>query len=219
MDERTIVESWWDEENIQEITIREEDILNKKDRLSLKIFRNCKIVEELPAKGGECDAYIVEESGKRMFLKLYRKGITPKIEVLERLKKISFELKEHVVTIFEVGKDEETGRYFELMEYIQYGSLKDNLEKVKGKVDIVVKEIAEAIKALHERGIVHRDLKPSNVLIRDLESLDLVLIDFGISSAMSEEMSKVVTALKGHILIWLRKKFQVILAKKLIGGI
>jgi len=50
MDERTIVESWWDEENIQEITIREEDILNKKDRLSLKIFRNCKIVEELPAK-------------------------------------------------------------------------------------------------------------------------------------------------------------------------
>jgi len=197
MDERTIVESWWDEENIQEITIREEDILNKKDRLSLKIFRNCKIVEELPAKGGECDAYIVEESGKRMFLKLYRKGITPKIEVLERLKKISFELKEHVVTIFEVGKDEETGRYFELMEYIQYGSLKDNLEKVKGKVDIVVKEIAEAIKALHERGIVHRDLKPSNVLIRDLESLDLVLIDFGISSAMSEEMSKVVTALKG----------------------
>ncbi len=197
MDERTIVESWWDKENIQEITVREEDILNEKDRLSLKIFRNCKIVEELPAKGGECDAYIVEESGKRMFLKLYRKGITPKIEVLERLKKISFELKEHVVTIFEVGKDEETGRYFELMEYIQYGSLKDNLEKVKGKVDIVVKEIAEAIKALHERGIVHRDLKPSNVLIRDLESLDLVLIDFGISSAMSEEMSKVVTALKG----------------------
>jgi len=197
MDEKTVIESWWDKEHIQDATVRETAILNEKEKLSLTTFRNYRIVEELPARGGECDAYVVEESGKKMFLKLYRKGITPKIEVLEKLKKISLEIKEHVVTIFEVGKDEETGRYFELMEYIQYGSLKDNLEKVKCKVDVVVKEIAEAIKALHERGIVHRDLKPSNVLIRNLEPLDLVLIDFGISSAMSEEMSKVVTKLKG----------------------
>ncbi|BCS82419.1 protein kinase domain-containing protein [Anaerocellum diazotrophicum] len=197
MDEKTVKESWWDKKNIQDATVRVTDILNEKEKLTMTTFRNYNIVEELPAKGGECDAYVIENNGNKMFLKLYRKGVTPKIEVLERLKKISFELKEHVVTIFEVGKDEQTGRYFEIMEYIQYGSLKDNIEKVKDKVDIVVKEIAEAIEALHKKGIVHRDLKPSNILIRDLKSLDLVLIDFGISFAMSEEFSKVFTTLKG----------------------
>jgi serine/threonine-protein kinase len=52
---------------------------------------------------------------------------------------------------------------------------------------IVLRQIAEGLKAVHERGIVHRDLKPANVLIE--ESIDgpvAKIVDFGVSTLLSE---------------------------------
>jgi len=50
------------------------------------------------------------------------------------------------------------------------------------RVKEVLKELTEAVEALHEKHILHRDIKPSNILVRSLTPLDLVLTDFGISS-------------------------------------
>ncbi len=50
---------------------------------------------------------------------------------------------------------------------------------------------------MHERGIIHRDLKPQNILVRRERPLDLVLTDFGISSIVDSDVSKIMTTTKG----------------------
>ena len=77
-----------------------------------------------------------------------------------------------------------------MTEYIEYGSLKKIIQKLKRKKKMpngwnetkkmmIVYGIAAAMSHLHSMNIIHRDLKPSNVLIDHL--LNPKLTDFGIS--------------------------------------
>src|SRR5918998_5072989 len=47
----------------------------------------------------------------------------------------------------------------------------------------VALQIAEALRAAHERDVIHRDIKPHNILITD--SGDVKVTDFGIARAAS----------------------------------
>lgn len=146
------------------------------------------IREPLKAAGGEADLFIVADkgTGERSVLKLYRHGIEPRTEVLERVTKAA---PDQLVHLVEHGRDE--GVPYELLEYCEHGSLRTLL---KGKplpaeaVRTLLLELTDAVAHLHECGIVHRDLKPENVLIRGLLPLDLVLTDFGISSITDATM-------------------------------
>ena len=51
-----------------------------------------------------------------------------------------------------------------------------------------LRQIAEALVAMHARGIVHRDLKPDNLMLR--EDGTLVLADFGIAKDLSRTISQ-----------------------------
>jgi len=185
---------------IEDITGIEKSEEHTEGITALKTFRGCKVLEELPARGGEADNYILECNGIKAFLKLYRKGLSPKVD-LKRLREISRVYKEHLVEIYDTGYDQQTGRYYEIMEYIEHGDLRNLLNQIKGKtidekekiIDKVVSEIAEALNVLHKNNIIHRDLKPANILIRDKDKLDLVLTDFGIARALEEDLSKVQT--------------------------
>jgi serine/threonine protein kinase len=167
--------------------------------LWIQEFRGYTVLKQFPASGAEADTFLIEQDNKQFFLKLYRQGMEPKIEVLQKIKSISQKLREHVVVVYDVGFDEETERYFEIMEYVQFGSLKELISYLheqpddlrKEMIERIVSELSEAINALHSEGIVHRDLKPSNVLIRSLEPLNLILTDFGISLQMSTDVSKI----------------------------
>jgi serine/threonine protein kinase len=189
-----------DKTQIEDITRIEKGEKHTEGIPALKTFRGCKVLEELPARGGEADNYILECNGRKAFLKLYRKGLSPKID-LKRLQEISRVYKEHLVEIYDTGYDQQTGRYYEIMEYIEHGDLRNLLNQIKGKtiakkekiIDKVVSEIAEALNVLHKNNIIHRDLKPANILIRDKDKLDLVLTDFGIARALEEDLSKVQT--------------------------
>jgi len=189
-----------DKTQIEDITRIEKGEKHTEGIAALKTFRGCKVLEELPARGGEADNYILECNGKKAFLKLYRKGLSPKVD-LKRLQEISRVYKEHLVEIYDTGYDQQTGRYYEIMEYIEHGDLRNLLNQIKGKtidekekiIDKVVSEIAEALNVLHKNNIIHRDLKPANILIRDKDKLDLVLTDFGIARALEEDLSKVQT--------------------------
>ncbi len=189
-----------DKTQIEDITRVEKSEEHTEGITALKTFRGCKVLEELPARGGEADSYILECNGKKAFLKLYRKGLSPKVD-LKRLQEISRVYKEHLVEIYDTGYDQQTGRYYEIMEYIEHGDLRNLLNQIKGKtiakkekiIDKVVSEIAEALNVLHKNNIIHRDLKPANILIRDKDKLDLVLTDFGIARALEEDLSKVQT--------------------------
>src|SRR5690606_10815123 len=144
--------------------------------------------EQWKAAGSEADLFVVRDkaSGAQAVLKLYRHGIEPDTEVLERVSRAA---PDQLVHLFEYGRDE--GVPYELLEYCPHGSLRTLLKGRPLPLDAartLLTELADAIAHLHECGIVHRDLKPENVLIRGLLPLDLVLTDFGIASVTQATM-------------------------------
>lgn len=143
------------------------------------------LIRALPVRGAEADLYLVRDAEGEKILKVYRPGVNPDPEIIERCERVSRECPEHVVGIYGIGFDAASGRWRELMEYIPNGSVADWLER-GGQFDFqeFVAQLTSAVKALHERGVVHRDLKPANILIRSVAPLDLVLTDFGVASAL-----------------------------------
>jgi serine/threonine protein kinase len=66
-----------------------------------------------------------------------------------------------------------------VLEYMDNGSIMNGLNKLGQKaVMSVVKQIAQALRYLHEKGYVHQDIKPSNILLDGKGRA--VLADFGI---------------------------------------
>ena len=155
---------------------------------------NYRVVESLPARGGEADLYVVDaldaQSKTRFVAKVYRQGIAPKEDVLSLVKQAE---PAHVVRVEDYGQDADTGRWWELMEYVEQDSLRQLLEQEGPKLpeDLIrdiLQELNDALTDLHRLSLEHRDVKPDNVLVRSRTPLDLVLIDFGIASVVEEEM-------------------------------
>lgn len=152
-----------------------------------------RVVEALPARGAEADLYVVAPrraasaaaGATRRAAKVYRQGIAPKEDVFTRVRAAD---PAHVVRLEAWGQD--AGRWWELMEYVEPGSLRALLEREgpklpDGLVIDVLRQLNDALAGLHALPLEHRDLKPGNVLVRSRTPLDLVLTDFGISSVMN----------------------------------
>lgn len=153
-------------------------------RLPAALADRYRIVRPFPAGGAEADLLLVEAlaGGQPLVAKIYRQGIQPKRAVQERIDRID---PRYRVNMVETGVS--GGHAFELMEHCARGSLRDRLSRgaIAGETLItLVRELSAAIAAVHAVGLVHRDLKPENVLIRAEQPLQLVLIDFGISSVL-----------------------------------
>jgi hypothetical protein len=144
------------------------------------------VLQRLPTAGAEADLFVVQPvdgavaGGECFVVKLYRYGVTPKTEVLERVRCGN---PEHLVRIFEFGESE--GHWYEVMEHIANGSLRQLLKgralPTTNVVDLA-RELTIGLEHLHAFGLIHRDLKPENILVREIFPLDLVITDFGISS-------------------------------------
>jgi serine/threonine protein kinase len=85
----------------------------------------------------------------------------------------------NVVNIYNLGIADDHA--FIAMEYCSRGSLKRRIQigMYADRAEELMRDIAEALSAIHQVGILHRDLKPTNVLFRDDDSL--ALIDFGLA--------------------------------------
>lgn len=93
----------------------------------------------------------------------------------------------NIVSIFDVGHEEENNLYYIVMELIQGKTLKEIINSEgkltwKWAVNIAM-QIASALEIAHKNGIVHRDIKPHNIIIT--EDGIAKVTDFGIAKAVS----------------------------------
>lgn len=89
----------------------------------------------------------------------------------------------NICQIHEVG--EHDGQPYIVMAMVPGQSLAETLKSRKAPLPerqtaLLVRKIALALAAAHDKGIVHRDLKPANVMF-DRERKDIVLMDFGLA--------------------------------------
>jgi serine/threonine-protein kinase len=99
---------------------------------------------------------------------------------------------EHIVQVFDSGIDNETGRPYIVMEYLQGYDLKNTLE-IHGPLEpwVAAKIALQAARGLakaHELGIFHRDIKPANLFLtrRDSGEICVKLLDFGIAKVKTD---------------------------------
>lgn len=92
----------------------------------------------------------------------------------------------HIVPIYEVG--ERKGQPYFTMEYFSGGSLREQLEKLRGDRRAIARMmviVARAVEHAHRRGILHRDIKPTNVLLD--ERGEPHVTDFGLAKQLDEQ--------------------------------
>ena len=97
-----------------------------------------------------------------------------------------------IVTIFDVGVDEETGAPFMVLEYLPGESLADRLDRVRFPLARGVQialDLASALAFAHRQRIVHRDVKPANVLHAGDNRWKLA--DFGIARMPDSDLTQV----------------------------
>jgi serine/threonine-protein kinase len=143
------------------------------------------------AAGGAAEVFEVECPATRRRLALKRLNLSGSaVERFEREFQALRSLNHpSIVRVFEQGEDDD-GRRFITMELLQGkgahtwiraagapGTPRRNQEAAR-----IIRAIANALSALHDRGIIHRDIKASNVIV--LPSGDVRLLDFG--SAIAE---------------------------------
>jgi hypothetical protein len=93
----------------------------------------------------------------------------------------------HVCPIYDVG--EQDGQPYVVMAYVEGQSLAERLAQ-RGRFDDVgeavalVRQVLDALSAVHRHGIIHRDLKPSNILLD--AGGRAVLTDFGLARPEAE---------------------------------
>jgi serine/threonine protein kinase len=88
----------------------------------------------------------------------------------------------HIVKVHKVFQHQ--GLWCLVMEYIAGNNLAQYLEErgVLSEEEAlrIVRQIGEALTAVHSQGFLHRDVKPLNILLRQ-DTGDAVLIDFGLA--------------------------------------
>ena len=97
-----------------------------------------------------------------------------------------------IVTIFDVGVDEDTGAPFMVLEYLPGESLADRLDRVRiplARCVQIALDLASALSFAHRQRIVHRDVKPANVLHAGDNRWKLA--DFGIARMPDSDLTQV----------------------------
>lgn len=75
----------------------------------------------------------------------------------------------HVLAVYDAGRDNETGLYFCVMDFMPCGTVADRIAKAR-RLSVaesvrIARMVAEGLEELSRRSIVHRDVKPSNMLL------------------------------------------------------
>lgn len=143
-------------------------------------------IEDVVGRGGMGIVYKAEDTKlkRRVALKFLPPELTQDDEARERfvLEARSAAALSHpnICTIHEINEEE--GRSFIAMEYVQGQSLKERINKGSLGTDEALKiaiQVTEGLEEAHKKGIVHRDIKSANIMITDKGQAKVM--DFGLA--------------------------------------
>lgn len=145
------------------------------------------IERRLKVASGEADLYLCKYGGEKYVAKLYKRKAAIKADVVNRLLQIN---SPYVAKLYESSTYNDLP--VEILHYYKNGSLQGKICSYDDLTRMIIPSINEGLRVLHQAGIIHKDLKPSNIMMAD-DGKSVAIIDFGISSVMSEGGSVVVT--------------------------
>lgn len=140
------------------------------------------MVKCLSESSGEAQVFLVRRNDKEYVLKVYYPNFDINKKLLQVVRSFQFEM---IVELFDYGKTYVDGkhRYYELMEYLRGGTLRDiQINGDFNRFRRITLQAAAALAYCHENGVLHKDIKPTNYFFRDENHEQLVLGDFGISA-------------------------------------
>jgi eukaryotic-like serine/threonine-protein kinase len=151
-------------------------------------------LEREVGRGGMGAVWLARDEvlGRRVALK--RIGLLPGADSTdlaraEREARLAAQLSHpHVVAVFDVVVDPDTGAHWLVMEYVE-GTTLARLVRDEGRLSPddaapLLRQAADALVAAHSAGIVHRDVKPSNILVEPNGRVKLT--DFGIARVAAD---------------------------------
>jgi tRNA A-37 threonylcarbamoyl transferase component Bud32/ligand-binding sensor domain-containing protein len=154
-------------------------------------------VRELMARGGFAnvmDGYDGKKK-RRCAIKIFRREVGKNESMQKRFEQEVRVLQQvrhpHVVSIYAHGTIA-SGTPYLVMEFVEGKSLREVLNAgalAPARAARLLRQLGEALEAIHLKGICHRDVKPENVMVRDPDKAgeEAVLIDFSISLVKEAE--------------------------------
>jgi len=157
-----------------------------------QIFGKCRLIQFI-GKGGMGSVYLGEHLflKRRVAIKILSRDLSSDPEELARFEKEAIAAArldhENIVTIHDV--DEENGRLFIVMEWVEGEDLDTHLRR-KGAVPhrraiLIAIEVARALEHAHAAGVVHRDIKPGNILLGKKGQIKIT--DFGLAQDVGQK--------------------------------
>jgi eukaryotic-like serine/threonine-protein kinase len=124
-----------------------------------------------------------------------------------------------ICTVYEV--DEYEGKPFIVMQLLHGQTLRERIETGEGRRPLSIDEllavaiqVAEGLKAAHQKGIIHRDIKPANIFIT--EQRQAKILDFGVAKLIEKVDQPESSAQEAHD-AWTKHSLGLTLMGKAVG--
>lgn len=184
------------------------------------ILRGIYRIDSYLSSGGFGNTYVATniEFDERVAIKeFFMKGVTQRddnqttvsvsnsentnsfLEQKEKFKKEARRIRqlknEHIVSVYDLF--EENGTAYYVMDYVDGENLSDRLKR-KGRpmtefeVNLILPQVLDALKAIHDADIWHLDLKPANIMVDKRGRVKL--IDFGASKQLNVQKGGATTS-------------------------